>query len=121
MAQLPTNRSIPALTEALFGVGSATLPVKGVFKAAVTVTTPSHTASAANISDVKSATGTVTGAALGDIVLLAAPTATLPANQLLVSAYVTATDTVTYVFANASNTSVTGAARTFNTIVLDVT
>lgn len=54
---------------------------------------------------------TVTGAALGDAVIVAAPNAALPTNAFLTHAYVSATNTVTLVF-QAIGGTVTGAAVT---------
>lgn len=112
MAVLSTTRSIPQLQEALFGVGgSATLPVQHVYKAAVTVTTPSNSA----LGDGLTATATVTGVRPGDVVL-ASPTTALPTSQTFTGAYVTANDTVTFAF--EAHAAVTGASRTFNVVVI---
>lgn len=111
MAVLSTTRAVPSLVESLFGVGgSATLPIQHVYKAAVSVTTPSNSA----LGDGLTATATVTGARPGDVVL-ASPTAALPTSQTFTGAYVLANDTVTFAF--EAHAAVTGAARTFNVIV----
>lgn len=106
MAQ-DTFKSVPHLVEQLLGtVGSQP----------VSVTTPTIGAPAASASLLATATATVTGAKVGDLVF-AQPLAALPANQVFVNAYVSATDTVTFVFA-AVGGAVTGAARNFHAAVL---
>jgi len=110
------QRSVPhRLNELVLGVG-----VKGwIYDTALSVTVPSIT-DLANGTDIGNVAVTVTGVALGDVVLAANPTVALPANCRLVSAYVSATDTVTFVFCSDGG-SVTGAAKTFSVVVADLT
>lgn len=62
---------------------------------------------------------TVTGAALGDVVL-AGPKSALPTNCVMTNAYVSAADTVTLAFQAVGGT-VTGANNTFNIVFIDLT
>jgi hypothetical protein len=59
---------------------------------------------------------TITGAALGDFVL-AGPNEALPTNCRWQGAYVSATDTVTFVFGSEGG-NVTGAAKAFDVVVI---
>ncbi len=67
--------------------------------------------------DVGSATATCTGVKLGDIVI-AAPVTALETNARFTNAYVSATDTVTFVFASLGG-NITGGAETFNVQVYE--
>lgn len=120
-----TAKSAQHLTENLVATAAATaVGGKGFINSiALSVAVPSITASgSANVGEGTGSVGvTVTGVALGDLVLAAIPTAALPANCLLLGAYVSATDTVTITFGAAANTGVTGASKTFDIIVLDRT
>jgi len=80
---------------------------------ALSVTVPSITD-----PDIAKVDVTVTGVALGDVVLGVSPTVALPTNCRFQSAYVSATDTVTFVFGSEGG-NVTGAAKTFALIVAD--
>lgn len=92
-----------------------TAGIKAVTKSsAVTVAVPSITD-----PDIAKVDVTVSGVALGDIVLVA-PLAALPTNARLQGAFVTATDTVTFVFGSEGG-NVTGANKTFDVVVLDRT
>lgn len=118
MAAASTTKSLVHLEEDLYL--NSTLPIKDWFQATVTVTTPTQ----AGASTAASATGTVTtgsltGIALGDAVLIVAPTTALPSGQVLTGATVTAADTVTFHFDSTSAT--TGASRVFNVVVADLT
>jgi hypothetical protein len=100
------------LLEDLFLTGS----VKDlVFSTALSVTVPSITD-----PDIAKVDVTVTGVALGDSVLAADPTEALPTNARFQNAYVSATDTVTFVFGSEGG-NVTGAAKTFTVIIADRT
>lgn len=121
MAALGTTKSIVHLTEDLFI--NSTLPIKDIYQATVTITTPTQ-AGANTTAVVASSSGTVasgslTGLAVGDVVIGVAPTTALPTNQQLVGGYVSAADTVTFTFTSSGAT--TGASRTFNVIALDIT
>jgi hypothetical protein len=106
------TKSIPHLLEDLFLTGS----VKDlVFSTALSVTVPSITD-----PDIAKVDVTVTGVALGDSVLAADPTEALPTNCRFQSAYVSATNTVTFVFGSEGG-NVTGAAKTFTVIIADRT
>jgi hypothetical protein len=94
---------------------NSTVGVKGFFQASVAATTPSEAA----VDGTGSVDVTVTGVALGDIVLGVGVTAALPTNQIYLGAQVSATNTVTLTF--GSNGVVTGASRTFKILVADVT
>lgn len=110
MAALSLANSIPAKLEQLFGTSTdQTSKVKSFI-------TASATATIASATDNPSVSGnvTVTGAAVGDIVLLASPTA-IVANQHVTGGTVTATNTV--VLHAVSVGASTGASRTYNIIV----
>lgn len=106
------TKSVPhRVNELVRGVG-----VKGwVYDTALSVTVPSITDPDDAHVDV-----TVTGVALGDVVLGCNPTVALPANCLLTGAYVSAADTVRVNFASEGG-NVTGAAKTFSILIADLT
>jgi len=81
---------------------------------ATSVTVPSITD-----PDIAKVDVTVSGVAVGDMVLVA-PLEALPTNCRLQGAFVTATDTVTFVFGTEGG-SVTGAAKTFDILIFDRT
>lgn len=113
MAVADQTKSIPALLEQLF----LTQLIKSVtLSSAVSVTIPSVTGGVANTSTAFSATATVTGAKVGDQ-LLVTPVVALPTNCVFTGAYVSATDTVTFTFTSSVAGAVTGAAKTFDVTV----
>jgi hypothetical protein len=106
------TKSIPHLLEDLFLNGG----IKDIIvNTALSVTVPSITD-----PDIAKVDVTVTGVAAGDSVLAADPTVALPTNARFQSAYVSATDTVTFVFGSEGG-NVTGAAKTFTVIIADRT
>lgn len=116
------TKSIPHLVEDFFGIYPATLAIKDIIKAAsVATANPADFTAVANASALTTATATVTGVAVGDIVLGYGVVSGLAANQFIVDAYVSATDTVTFIIGNALNTTVTTTAVTVNVLVADVT
>jgi hypothetical protein len=121
MAAASVTKSIVHLEEDFY-LNSA-LPIKGFYQATVTITTPTQgaasTAAAVLSSSGTVASGSITGVALGDIVIGVAPTTALPTGQILTGATITATDVVTFSFDSTGAT--TGASRTFNVIVADLT
>jgi len=112
MAVADISKSVQHLVFKLFR-NAATTNVTNVISGAVTVTTP--TQGAAN--NTGTVTGTLTGVKLGDQVIACAPTTALPANQLLDNCYVTANDTITFVFDSITGATV-GASKVFNVTVL---
>ena len=106
------TKSIPHRLEELFLDG--TIEAVNV-SAALSVTVPSITD-----PDIAKVDVTVTGVALGDSVLVADPTVALPTTARLLSAYVSAADTVTFVYGSEGG-NVTGAAKTHSLIWLDRT
>lgn len=123
MAVLSVANSHPALLEQLLGSSTdTTVPkIKGFFRVQATSANPTDTTALANASVLVTAAVTVTGVAVGDEVIACSPVSGLAANQLLVNAYVSATDTVTLVIGNVVNTTVTTTAVVVNLIVADVT
>ncbi len=112
------TKSIPHLLEDLFLSGG----VKDVIHArSVVSANPADFTAVANASALTTATVTVTGVAVGDIVIGFGVVSGLAANQFVLTAYVSATDTVTLIIGNALNTSVTTTPVTVNLDILDVT
>jgi hypothetical protein len=119
MTAATTTKSPQHLLEALVrttatgdGNASAGGGVQGIqVSTGLSVTVPSITD-----PDIAKVDVTLTGVAVGDVVL-AAPTQALPTNCRWQSAYVSATDTITFVFGSEGG-NVTGAAKTFDVIVL---
>lgn len=105
------TKSIPALVEDLF----LTLGVVGfAYDTALSVTVPSITD-----PDIAKVDVTVTGVKVAsDAVLFASPTVALPTNCRFQNAYVSADDTVTFVFGSEGG-NVTGAAKNFLLVVAD--
>ena len=97
------------------------VPIKGVFQAQVTTSNPTDFAAVANASALTPATATVTGVAVGDVVLGWGVVSGLAANQYVVAVYVSATDTITAIIGNAFNSTVTTTAVVLNVIVADAT
>jgi hypothetical protein len=90
--------------------------VKGwAYDGALSVTVPAITD-----PDIAKVDVTVTGVALGDVVMAVSPTVALPTNARFQSAYVSAADTVTFVFGSEGG-NVTSAAKTFAILVADRT
>lgn len=112
------TKSIPHLLEDLFLTGTVKdfIHVRGVAS-----TNPADFTAVANASALTTATLTVTGAAVGDIVLGWGVVSGLAANQFVVAAFVSAANEVTLVIGNALNTTVTTTAVTVNVIVADIT
>jgi hypothetical protein len=98
-----------------------TRPIKDLIHAQVTTSNPADFTAVTNASALTAATATVTGVAVGDAVVAWGVVSGLAANQFVVAAYVSATDTVTFVIGNALNTSVTTTAVVLNVIVADLT
>jgi hypothetical protein len=116
-----TTKAIPQILETLF-LGSSG-PVKGFITKSVTQAVPSITASGSARVSAKvpfAATTTVTGANVGDIVIVGQPTVALT-GLLSLEGIVTAADTVQLYATEVPNTGVTGASKTFEVIVVDVT
>jgi hypothetical protein len=114
------TRSIQHIVEDL--VLNSTLPVKDfIFAASVATSNPADTTALANASALNTATATVTGVAVGDVVVGYGVVSGLATNQLIVDAYVSATDTVTVIIGNLVNSTVTTTAVTMNFIIADVT
>ena len=111
MAALSLANSIPQKLEQLLGTGkNSTASPKGFVRALATGVT---IATGTNIPTA-SANITVAGVAVGDVVLVAAPTA-IVANQHVTGGTVTATDTVVLHAINVG--AATGVSRTYNIIV----
>ena len=89
--------------------------------ASVASANPTDTTALANASSIVTAAVVATGVAVGDVVLGIAYESGLAANQLILGAYVSATDTITLVIGNVVNTSVTTTAVTATYIVGDRT
>lgn len=122
MAQLAVTKSVVAIVEDLIGISGSTPAVKDIIKSnSGTSTNPADFTAVANSSALTTATVTVTGVAVGDVVLGYGVVSGLAANQFVVAAYVSATDTVTLVIGNALNTTVTTTAVVVNLIIADVT
>ena len=119
------TKNAQALQEQLSGVanGYTALGIKQLIKGAAVVTAnPTDFAAVANASAVTgTATATVTGVAVGDIVLGYGVVSGLAANSYVAGCYVSATDTVRFVIAGEINSTVTTTAMTVNVIVGDVT
>lgn len=123
MAQLSVTGSIPAKLDTLFGTTiQTTLPIKTFFKkASGTTSDPADFTAVANSSAIAACTVTVTGAAVGDAVIAYGVVSGLAANSFVLGAFVSATDTVTFLIGNAINSSVTTTVMTVNVIVADLT
>jgi len=122
-ANADLTRDIPSTLEALFlPIATTSAPIKGAYTKLVTQAVPSVTAQAAFLPGVAAfaATTTVTGAAVGDIVIVGAPTVAL-ANLGRIYGVVTAADTVQLYAESLPAAAIVGASKTFAVIVLDVT
>lgn len=107
------TKSVPHITERLrLQAGVKGYIVSSAASVAVPTIGTQHQSGTVNV--------TVTGAALGDQVLVAAPTAALPTNAQLIGAFVSAADTVTLVYQAVGGT-VTGATKTHDIVVADRT
>lgn len=100
---------------------NTTLPIKNIFTGVVTTTNPTDFTGIANGSALTPATATLTGVAVGDVVLGWGVVSGLAANQYVVAVYVSATDQITAIIGNLFNTSVTTTAVVLNVTVADVT
>lgn len=108
---LDTYKSVQHIAEQLV----LTAGVKAISKsAALSVTVPSITD-----PDIAKVDVTVSGVAVGDVILVA-PLVALPTNARLQGAFVTATDTITFVFGSEGG-NVTGAEKTFDVVIFDRT
>ena len=106
------TKNVPArIEELILSVGV----VGWVYDTALSVTVPSITD-----PDIAKVDVTVTGVAAGDMVVAADPTVALPTNARFQNAYVSAADTVTFVFGSEGG-NVTGAAKTFTVLIADCT
>lgn len=116
MAVADQSKSIPALLEQLF-LTAGIIKVDKIAAQAVVV--PSVTGGVANTIAGGSVTVAYTGAKVGDIVLASLTLGqTLPAGCFLQAAYVTAADTLTFVFTTAVATAIVGASKNFDIVVL---
>lgn len=116
MAVADQSKSIPALLEQLF-LTAGIIKVDKIAAQAVVI--PSVTGGVANTVAGGSVTVAYTGAKIGDIVLAApSPGVTLMAGAFFQSAYVTAADTITFVFTTAVATAIVGASKNFDIVVL---
>jgi hypothetical protein len=105
---LPITKSAQHIVEALV----LEAKIDGfIVSDAQSVTVPSITD-----PDIAKVDVTITGAAVGDFVLVG-PNEALPTNCRLQGAFVTATDTVTFVFGSEGG-NVTGAAKSFDVVVI---
>lgn len=123
MAALTTEGSIPKKLEDLFGShkDTTTPVIKAIIRGQATSANPADFTAVANASALTTAAVTLSGVAVGDVVLGWGVVSGLAANQFVVAAYVSGTDTVTLVIGNALNTTVTTTAVVVNLIVADVT
>lgn len=120
------TKDIPAILESAYLATSG--PIKGYFQKSVTQAVPSvvaHTAtgdagSGVCASVIFAATTTVTGAAVGDIVVVGMPTVALTGLKSIYGV-VTLADTVQLYAEGLPATAVTGASKTFVVSVIDVT
>lgn len=96
--------------------------MKGIYMspANVSVTIPSYAADTCDSVSVDVSAAFSIQPAVGDAVI-AIPQEALPSNCVVTNAYVTATDTITVTFASAEGASVTGAAKNFKFLVIDLT
>lgn len=96
--------------------------VKGIYMtpANVAVTIPSYAMDTCDSVTVDVSSALSIQPAVGDAVI-AIPQEALPTNCLLVSATVTATDMIQVAFASAEGAGVTGAAKNFKFLVIDLT
>jgi len=108
-------RGLPVAT------GETTLPIKDILTYQGATAVPNATTALANASALNTAAFTATGVAVGDVVLGYGVVSGRATNSHPVSVYVSAADTITAVFGNLVNTSVTHTAVTMNFIVADVT
>ena len=88
-----------------------------IVQKAISVTIPSFASDTCDSVAVDVASAFTASVAVGDIVI-AAPAESLPSNCVFTGAYVSATDTITCTFASAEGAGVTGAAKTFNFVVI---
>lgn len=96
--------------------------IKGIYMspANVSVTIPSYAADTCDSVAVDVSGAFSMQPAVGDAVI-AMPQEALPTNCVVTNAYVTATDQITVTFASAEAGAVTGAAKNFKFLVVDVT
>lgn len=96
--------------------------IKGIYMspANVSVTVPSFAADTSDSVAVSVASAFSMQPAVGDAVI-ALPAEALPTNCLLAGAWVTATDEITVSFTSAEGGAVTGAAKNFKFLVIDLT
>lgn len=112
------TKSIVHLNEDLYLNGG----VKDFIHArSVTTSDPADFTAVAGASGIANATVTVSGVAVGDIVLGYGVVSGLAANSYVIGAYVSATDTVTFVIGGKINTAVTTTALVANLIIADIT
>jgi hypothetical protein len=96
--------------------------IKDIIKASgATSANPADFTAVTNASALTTAAVTVSGVAVGDVVLGWGVVSGLAANQFVVAAFVSGTDTVTLIIGNALNTTVTTTAVVVNLIIADVT
>lgn len=111
---MSTTYSGPIISQRGFVAGSGSISISKILAATASLNFPSIASQAQ--ADL---TITVTGAAVGDYVVLAEPSA--PAAGLVFNAFVSAANTVTVRATNASAGAVDEAALTFGVLVLGTT
>src|SRR5262245_52027719 len=108
------RQAVPQLVRQLiqdFGI------VGWAYDAALSVTIPTIADAESDLVAV-----TVTGVAVGDVVMGVSPTEALPTDCIFSGAYVSAADTVTFAFdTKEGGSGVTGAAKTFAILIADRT
>jgi len=122
MTAASTTKSVQHILEDLILAGGDTdTSVKGIIQDQVTSSNPADFDPVDTASAIVTATATLTGVAVGDAVLAVGYVSGLAAGQIPVDCYVSATDTVTFVFSGAEDAAVTTTAVVANVIVLDLT
>lgn len=119
MAVADITKSIPAKLEGL--LLNATVNWKSFIHGQVTTANPTDFTAVANASSLTPATATLTGVAVGDVVVGWGVVSGLAANQYVVAVYVSAADTITAIIGNLFNTTVTTTAVVLNVSVAKVT
>lgn len=119
MAAASITKSGQHLVEDL--VLDTVVPIKNVIQVQATTANPADTTALANASALNTATATVTGVAVGDVVLGWGVVSGLATNQFVTTVYVSATDTITALIGNLVNSTVTTTAVVLNVLIADVT
>lgn len=108
-----SNFSGPVKSTNGFIAGSSGTQITGIFKGTVSINPASIGSAAVGETSV-----TISGAVVGDVVILVPPTAGLTAGLAATQAYVSAADTVKVRIANLSGGSVDEAAGTWTYILI---